>query len=152
SNRKGRTDKRVRGFVARTPWHESIIGSRFHLYPAHHIAACRGVPLCPLSRGSNVLKAAQRKEDHMTGVEAVAKHIASNGGRVPTAVVDSVDDTAVNHYINGIASETGKVDILIDLAGPLAKEYGNGQFAVDLPVEAFMVPLDTMVRSRFITA
>jgi len=85
-------------------------------------------------------------------VEAVAKHIASNGGRVHTAVVDSVDDTAVNHYINGIASETGKLDILIDLAGPLAKEYGNGQFAVDLPVEAFMVPLDTMVRSRFITA
>lgn len=38
------------------------------------------------------------------------------------------------------------------LAPPLAKEYGNGKNAVDLPIEEFMVPLATMVRSRFITA
>jgi|SRR3981081_4524162 NAD(P)-dependent dehydrogenase (short-subunit alcohol dehydrogenase family) len=36
--------------------------------------------------------------------------------------------------------------------GPLAKEYGNGKVAVDLPIDEFMVPLTTMVRSRFITA
>jgi NAD(P)-dependent dehydrogenase (short-subunit alcohol dehydrogenase family) len=85
-------------------------------------------------------------------VEAVAKHITSNGGRAHTAVVDTVDDAAVNRYINSIVNETGKIDIMIDVAGPLAKEYGNGKFAVDLPVEEFMVPLATMVRSRFITA
>ena len=36
--------------------------------------------------------------------------------------------------------------------GPLAKEHGNPRLAVDLPVEEFLVPLETMVRSRFITA
>lgn len=48
--------------------------------------------------------------------------------------------------------QTGKIDIILDFAGPLAKEYGNGNMAVDLPVEEFIVPLATMLRSRFITA
>ena len=48
--------------------------------------------------------------------------------------------------------QTGKIDIILDFAGPLAKEYGNGKMAVDLTVEEFLVPLTTMVRSRFITA
>ena len=48
--------------------------------------------------------------------------------------------------------ETGKIDIILDAAGPLAKQYGNGKLAVDLPIDEFMVPLETMVKSRFITA
>jgi len=46
----------------------------------------------------------------------------------------------------------GKIDIILDAAGPLVLQYGNGKLAVDLPIDQFMVPLDTMVRSRFITA
>jgi 3-oxoacyl-[acyl-carrier protein] reductase len=48
-------------------------------------------------------------------------------------------------------NQTGKIDLL-DTAGPLAREYGNGKSAVELPIEEFMVPLATMVKSRFITA
>ena len=87
-----------------------------------------------------------------SSVEAVAKEIAARGGRAHAAAIDTLDDAAVNQYIDGIVKQTGKIDILIDLAGPLAKEYGNGKMAVDLPVEEFMVPLTAMVRSRFITA
>src|SRR5262249_55091389 len=85
-------------------------------------------------------------------VDAVAKHITASGGRAHAAVVDTLDDTAVNQYISSIVNDTGKVDIVLDAAGPLAKEYGNTKMAVDLPIEEFMVPLETMVRSRFITA
>jgi NAD(P)-dependent dehydrogenase (short-subunit alcohol dehydrogenase family) len=46
----------------------------------------------------------------------------------------------------------GKIDITLDAAGPLAREYGNGKNAVDLPIEEFMVPLATMVKSRFVTS
>lgn len=42
--------------------------------------------------------------------------------------------------------------MVFDFAGPRAKEYGNGKLAVDLPVEEFILPLATMVKSRFITA
>jgi len=87
-----------------------------------------------------------------SNVEEVAKHITAHGGRAHTAVVDTLDDAAVNHYINSVAIQAGTIEAILDAAGPLAKEYGNTKMAVDLPIEEFMVPLETMVRSRFITA
>lgn len=87
-----------------------------------------------------------------SSVEAVAKEIAAKGGRAHATAIDTLDDDAVNQYIGGIVKQTGKIDIILDFAGPLAKEYGNGKMAVDLPVEEFIVPLATMLRSRFITA
>jgi 3-oxoacyl-[acyl-carrier protein] reductase len=88
----------------------------------------------------------------LSNVEELARRIAEAGGRARPAVVDAQDDDAVTEYIDGIVKETGKIDIILDAAGPLAREYGNGKLAVDLPIEEFMVPLETMVRSRFITA
>jgi len=85
-------------------------------------------------------------------VEAVAKEIAAKGGLAHAVAIDTFDDAAVNQYIDGVVKQTGKIDIILDAAGPLAKEYGNGKLAVDLPIDQFMVPLSTMVRSRFITA
>ncbi len=85
-------------------------------------------------------------------VEAVAKEIVSTGGRAHAVAIDSTDDAAVNQFIDNVVKEAGKIDIAIDVTGPLAKEYGNGKMAVDLPIEEFMIPLTTMVRSRFITA
>jgi len=67
-------------------------------------------------------------------------------------VIDVLDDATVNHYIEGIVKQAGRIDIVLDAAGPLAKDYGNGKNAVDLPIDEFMVPLAMMVRSRFITA
>jgi NAD(P)-dependent dehydrogenase (short-subunit alcohol dehydrogenase family) len=111
------------------------------------------------SIGSAVAKefAAEGAEVFLSGrskssVEAVAKEIAAKGGRAHTAEIDTLDDAGVNHYIDCIVKQTGKIDIIVDVAGPLAKEYGNGKLAVDLPIDQFMVPLQTMVKSRFITA
>jgi 3-oxoacyl-[acyl-carrier protein] reductase len=87
-----------------------------------------------------------------SSVEAVAKKIAADGGTAQAVVIDTLDDAAVNQYIDGIVKHAGKLDIVLDTVGLLAKEYGNGKSAVDLPIEEFMVPLATMVKSRFITA
>lgn len=85
-------------------------------------------------------------------VEAVAREIAADGGCAHAVAIDTSDDAAVNQYIDGVVTQTGKIDIVLDAAGPLAKEYGNGKLALDLPIDQFMVPLETMVKSRFITA
>jgi NAD(P)-dependent dehydrogenase (short-subunit alcohol dehydrogenase family) len=85
-------------------------------------------------------------------LERVAAQIAESDGRAHIHVVDSLDEGAVNEYIDGVVRRTGKIDIILDAAGPLAKEYGNTKIALDLPVDEFLVPLQTMVRSRFITA
>src|SRR5262249_31165148 len=100
------------------------------------------------AEGARVFLAGRTK----TSLEAVAKHITASGGEAWTAVIDALDDSGVNQYIDGVAMQAGRVDIVLDAAGRLAKQYGNGKMAVDLPIEEFMVPLATMVKSRFITA
>jgi NAD(P)-dependent dehydrogenase (short-subunit alcohol dehydrogenase family) len=85
-------------------------------------------------------------------VEAVAKQIEAKGGQAHAAATDTLNDTVVSQYVEGVVKQTGKIDIILDAAGPLAKEYGNGKVAVDLPIDQFMVPLETMVKLRFITA
>jgi len=86
-------------------------------------------------------------------LETVAKQITTHGsGGSQTAVVDVLDDAAVNQYLDGVVKQAGKIDIVIDLTGPLANEYGNGKVAVELPIEEFMTPVEKIVKSRFITA
>jgi 3-oxoacyl-[acyl-carrier protein] reductase len=111
------------------------------------------------SIGSAVAKefAAEGAEVFLAGrtrsnLEPVAKKITEAGGKAHAAVIDALNDGAVNQCIDGIVKQAGKIDILLYAAGPLASEYGNGKTAVELPIEEFMVPLATMVRSRFISA
>ena len=74
-------------------------------------------------------------------LEPVAEQITAAGGEAQTTVVDALDDTGVNRYLDDVAKQAGKIDIVVDLTGPLASEYGNGKVAVELPVDEFMVPL-----------
>ncbi len=85
-------------------------------------------------------------------IEAVAKQITKDGRRAHAHVIDALDDAAVNEYIDGLVKEAGSIDVVFNAIGPLASEYGNGKNAVDLPIEEFMVPLTTVVKSHFITA
>ena len=74
------------------------------------------------------------------------------GGKAQAAAIDVLDDRAVNEYLDIGVRETGKIDVALDVSGPLAKEYGNTKLAVDSPVDQLLVPLQTIVMSRFITA
>lgn len=85
-------------------------------------------------------------------LEAVASQISAGGGQAHSAVLDVLDDAGVNQFLDGVVKQTGKLDVVLDATGPLAHEYGVTKLAVDLPLEEFMVPLTTIVRSRFITA
>jgi len=100
------------------------------------------------AEGARVFLAGRTK----ASLEAVAQQITAAGGEAHTTVVDALDDAAVNHYLDDVANQAGRIDILVDLTGPLASEYGNGKVAVELAVDEFMAPLTTIVRSHFITA
>jgi NAD(P)-dependent dehydrogenase (short-subunit alcohol dehydrogenase family) len=100
------------------------------------------------TEGAKVFLAGRTK----AGLEAVAKQITAEGGEAQAAVVDALDDAGVNRYLDDVAKQAGKIDIIIDLTGPLASEYGNGKVAVELPVDEFMASLTTIVKSHFITA
>lgn len=100
------------------------------------------------AEGARVFLAGRAK----ASLEAVASQITAAGREAQTAVVDALDDAGVNRYLDGVAKQAGKIDIVVDLTGPLANEYGNGKVAVELTIDEFMAPLTTIVRSHFITA
>jgi 3-oxoacyl-[acyl-carrier protein] reductase len=100
------------------------------------------------AEGARVFLAGRTK----IGLDAITHEITASGGVAQTALVDVLDDADVNRFLDDVYQQAGKIDIVLDVAGPLAKDYGNGKLAVDLPIEEFMVPLLIMVRARFITA
>jgi len=100
------------------------------------------------AEGARVFLAGRTK----ASLEPVARQIRETGGVAQTTVVDALDDTGVDRYLDSVAREAGKLDIVVDLTGPVASDYGNGKLAVELAADEFMTPLMTMLRSRFITA
>lgn len=87
-----------------------------------------------------------------SNIEDVAKGIVAADGRAHAAVIDALDDPAVNQYIDGIVKQSGSLDIVFNAVGPLISEYRNTAYATDLRIEEFMSPLTTIVKSQFITA
>jgi len=84
-------------------------------------------------------------------LDAVTRQIHGSDGRASYAVIDALDDGAVDKYLDRVVEQAGGIDIEFNATGPRITEYGNGKPAVDLPVEEFMVA-QTVLTSQFITA
>src|SRR5215469_10722779 len=84
-------------------------------------------------------------------LDAITRQINDSGGRASYAVIDALDDSAVDEYLDRVAKQAGGLDIEFNATGPRITEYGNGKPAVDLPVAGFMVA-QTVLTSQFITA
>ena len=111
------------------------------------------------SVGAAVAKefATQGAEVFMAGrtqgsVDEAARQILRTGGMAHAAVLDALDEAAVESYISGIVNQTGGIDIVFNAVGPQAREYGNGKNALEIDIEEFMVPVTTVLKSQFITA
>ena len=85
-------------------------------------------------------------------IDLVAKQIEEAGGVAHARVVDALDPAAVDAFIASVVHETGSLDIEFNATGPRISEYGNGKAALDLTIEEFLTPVNTVLRSSFITA
>jgi NAD(P)-dependent dehydrogenase (short-subunit alcohol dehydrogenase family) len=99
-------------------------------------------------RGADVFLSGRAKSH----VQDVADGISGRGGIATVAEVDALDEAEVNDYIDQVAGAAGRIDVVFNAMGPQPLEYGNATSTMLLPVEKFMLPLDTIVRSQFITA
>lgn len=80
-------------------------------------------------------------------LEQVADEIRSNGGVADTAVVDVLDERAVDEYVDAMVDEAGQIDISFNLVG-----YGDVQKPLtEISVEDFTRPITTAVRAQFLT-
>jgi 3-oxoacyl-[acyl-carrier protein] reductase len=80
-------------------------------------------------------------------LEAVAGEIRSHGGVADTAVVDALDERAVDAFVDGVAERAGSIDVSFDLIS-----LGDVQEPLaELSVEDFLQPIVTAMRTQFLT-
>jgi NAD(P)-dependent dehydrogenase (short-subunit alcohol dehydrogenase family) len=84
-------------------------------------------------------------------VELVAKEIIADGGSAEAAVVDAIDEPAIDRHLQHVMDEAGRVDISFNAIGiPNAEIVGPPLTEMDL--ERFSLGLTTYTNSYFLTA
>lgn len=80
-------------------------------------------------------------------LDKVASDIRSNGGSAETAVVDALDQQAVERYVDAIAKQAGALDISFNVIS-----YGDIQTPLmEISLEDFLQPITTAMQTQFIT-
>lgn len=106
------------------------------------------------SIGGTVARAFGREEARVflagrtkTKLDHVAGEIRADGGAAQTAIVDALDERAVDDYVDGVVEEAGSIDISFNLIG-----YGDVQEPLtEISVEGFLQPIRNAMRTQFLT-
>jgi 3-oxoacyl-[acyl-carrier protein] reductase len=81
-------------------------------------------------------------------LDAVADDIRSYGGVAHTAVVDALDERAVDEFVDAVARQAGYIDVSFNLIS-----YGDVQQPLtEISVDDFLQPIVNAMRSHFLTA
>jgi len=97
--------------------------------------------------GAKVFLTGRRPEP----LDAVAKDIAATGGFARSAVVDAVDEKAIDQHLEAVTQQAGRVDIAFNAVGFPDKTL-LGVPLVDLELQQFSLPLLSYASSYFLTA
>lgn len=84
-------------------------------------------------------------------LETIAREIRVDGYKIETAILDALDETAVEKHLNGIITKTGKIDIAFNAIG-IPQKGLQGIPLTELSVASFSLPITTYTQSHFITA
>src|SRR5438552_10671337 len=82
-------------------------------------------------------------------LDAVAKDITSAGGSAEVAVVDALDEQAVDAHARAVAAQAGSIDVSFNL---ISRGDVQGTPLLDMTIDDFLYPITTGVRSNYITA
>jgi NAD(P)-dependent dehydrogenase (short-subunit alcohol dehydrogenase family) len=82
-------------------------------------------------------------------VEAVARDIRAAGGEARTAIVDALDEAAVERHVAEVADTSGGVDVVLNA---ISTQPVQGVPFVDLALKDFARPITTWTNSQFLTA
>jgi 3-oxoacyl-[acyl-carrier protein] reductase len=82
-------------------------------------------------------------------LERVASEIRSAGGAAETAVVDALDEGAVDRHADDVATAAGRIDISFNL---ITHPHTHGVPLAEMAVDDFLAPVETAARTTFLTA
>ncbi|HTL08206.1 MAG TPA: SDR family oxidoreductase [Chitinophagaceae bacterium] len=84
-------------------------------------------------------------------MSAIAAKIASQGHTIETALVDALDEKAIEGFVSDVVRKAGKIDISFNTIG-IPQKGIQGIALADLSLESFFNPIKTYVQSHFLTA
>lgn len=82
-------------------------------------------------------------------LDVVARDIAAAGGSVDTAVVDALDEQAVEAHAEAVAARAGRIDIALNAVGIA---HVQGTPLLELSLDEFTHPIHGYARTNFLTA
>jgi 3-oxoacyl-[acyl-carrier protein] reductase len=82
-------------------------------------------------------------------LDGVAADIRAAGGVAETAVIDALDEEAVDRHADAIAAEAGTIDISFNL---IPHPHKHGVPFHEMDVHDFMAPVEVAARTTFLTA
>jgi 3-oxoacyl-[acyl-carrier protein] reductase len=82
-------------------------------------------------------------------LDGVADEIRSAGGSASTAIVDALDESAVDRHAAEVVREAGSLDVSMNV---ITHPYTHGTPLVELAVEDYMAPIEVAARTTFITS
>jgi len=85
-------------------------------------------------------------------LETLAAEIRAAGGEAETAVVDATSPEAVSGYVDAVAADVGRIDIVFNGIGGRPVDLGYPENSLTTPLDHFMIPLQQIVGSQFLTA
>lgn len=82
-------------------------------------------------------------------LESVAEQIRSAGGAAETALVDALDEKAVDEHADAVTADAGSIDVSFNLI-----QHGDvqGTPLVEMQLEDYVRPVATAVKTTFLTA
>jgi NAD(P)-dependent dehydrogenase (short-subunit alcohol dehydrogenase family) len=105
----------------------------------------RGVARTFAREGATVFLAGRTEATLRT----VAEEVAMDGGRAHVAVVDALDEHAVEEHTRSVVAQAGGIDVSFNLT---SRGDVQGTRLLDMDVDDFLRPIITGGRSNFITA
>lgn len=97
------------------------------------------------SEGAHVFLAGRTRPT----LDAVANDIRDAGGEAHSTVLDALDERAVDAFADDVAAQARGIDVSFNL---ISHGDVQGTPMAEMKLEDFMRPIDTAVRSTFITA
>lgn len=82
-------------------------------------------------------------------LDAVARDVAATGAAVETALVDVLDQRAVEEHAGAVAATAGGIDVALNA---VSIPHDQGTVLAELSLEEFMRPIDGFLRTLFITS
>lgn len=88
----------------------------------------------------------------LSKVEALASEIIKKGGHAEAALVDALDEHAVEGHVAQMVEKAGSVDISFNAITPIPQPGTQGIPLAMLSVESFTAPITAYARTHFLTS